>query len=139
MKSRDHIDLGKFNWKNRTILIAEDIYTSNIYFEAALKPSGANIIITQNGAQAVEYAKNNKVDLVLMDLQMPIMDGFEATRLIKQINKNIPIIVQTAYLLSGEKEKSYNAGCDEFIEKPIKLETLLSLVNMYLSALSDSE
>ena len=121
-----------FDWTGKTILIAEDVETSNQYYKAALSRTKANLLWAVNGQEAVELFNNNSVDLVLMDIHMPKMNGFEATRKIKKIDKNIPIIIQTAYILSGEEERSYEAGCDEFKSKPIKFNELLSLVNKYL-------
>ena len=120
-----------YDWTGKTILIAEDVETSNQYFKAALSKTNANLIWAVNGIDAVELFKNNKVDLVLMDIHMPQMNGFEATMKIKKINKSVPVIIQTAYILSREEERSYEAGCDEFIAKPIKFKELLTLVNKY--------
>lgn len=121
-----------YDWTGKTILIAEDVETSNQYFKAALSRTKANLLWAVNGEEAVELFNNNSVDLVLMDIHMPKMNGFKATRIIKKINKSVPIIIQTAYILSGEEERSYEAGCDEFKSKPIKFNELLTLVNKYL-------
>ncbi|MCD4773634.1 MAG: response regulator [Bacteroidales bacterium] len=123
----------KYDWANKVILIAEDIYTSTRYYQAALKKTNSVILVAKNGQEAVEMVENNKdIDLVLMDIHMPELNGFEATRKIKKINHNIPIVMQTAYILSGEEDKSYEAGCDDFLTKPIQLNKLLSVVNNYL-------
>lgn len=123
----------KYDWKGKVILIAEDIFTSTRYYQAALKRTNSEILIAKNGQEAVEIVKENKnIDLILMDIHMPELNGFEATKKIKKINHNIPIVMQTAYILSGEEEKSYEAGCDDFLTKPIDLNKLLSVVNNYL-------
>lgn len=121
-----------FDWVGKTILIAEDVETSNQYFKAALTKTNASLLWALNGKEAVQIFKKNKVDLILMDIHMPKMNGFEATKKIKEIDKSVPIIIQTAYILSGEEERSYDAGCDEFKTKPIKFIDLLTIVNKYL-------
>ncbi len=122
-------------WSGKTILIVEDNETSNIYFEAALRKTQAVLIWAKNGLDAVEMVKNNtQVDLILMDINMPKLDGIEATRIIKGINPEIVIVVQTAFILSGEERMCQEAGCDEFITKPIRLKYLLDTINRYLAS-----
>lgn len=123
-----------FSWKGKTVLIVEDNETSNIYFEAALRKTYATLIWAKNGLDAVEIVKNNaQIDLILMDINMPKMDGIEATRIIKSIHPEIIIVVQTAFILSGEERMCQEAGCDEFITKPIRLNYLLNTINRYLA------
>jgi CheY-like chemotaxis protein len=127
------MDLQKnYDWGNKVILIAEDVETSKRYFKAALNRTNAKLLWAKNGKEAVDLVKKNKkIDIILMDLHMPELNGFKATRIIKNINKDIPIIVQTAYILAGEEEMSYEAGCDEFLAKPIKFNTLLTTIGKY--------
>ena len=121
-----------YDWSDKVILIAEDVETSKRYFKAALSRTNAKLLWAKNGKEAVDLVKKNKkIDIILMDLHMPELNGFKATRIIKNINKDIPIIVQTAYILAGEEEMSYEAGCDEFLAKPIKFNTLLSTIEKY--------
>ena len=121
-------------WEEKTILIVEDNEPSNIYFEAALRKTKVKLIWAKNGLDAVEIVKNTKhIDLILMDINMPKMDGIEATKIIKSINPEIIIVVQTAFILSGEERMCQEAGCDEFITKPIRLKYLLDTINRYLS------
>lgn len=123
-----------YSWKGKSVLIVEDNETSNIYFEAALRKTKANLIWAKNGLEAIEIVKNNSnIDLILMDINMPKMDGIEATRIIKSLHPNIIIVVQTAFILSGEEEMCMEAGCDEFITKPIRLKYLLDTINRYLA------
>ena len=82
---------------------------------------------------AVEKVKTEKIDLILMDIKMPILDGYEATKQIKKINKNIPIIAQTAYAMTDDKAKALEAGCDNYITKPIDEEELNKLLHEYIS------
>ena len=124
-----------YSWLGKTVLIVEDNETSNIYFEAALRKTQAVLIWARNGLDAVEIVKNNnQVDLILMDINMPKLDGIEATRIIKGINPEIVIVVQTAFILSGEERMCQEAGCDEFITKPIRLKYLLDTLNRYLAS-----
>ncbi len=129
----DFID-ATYSWTGKTVLIVEDNETSNIYFEAALRKTKATLIWAKNGFDAVEIAKKNgNIDLILMDINMPKMDGIEATRIIKSIYPNMIIVVQTAFILSGEERLCQEAGCDEFITKPIRLKYLLDTINRYLA------
>ncbi len=122
-----------FNWKNRLILVAEDEMTNYKFIEKVLKKTKTDLLWAKNGLETFEMVKqNNKIDLVLMDIRMPLMDGYEATRKIKEINKKIPIIAQTAYALDYEKSEILNAGCNDYISKPYTIFELLSLINKYL-------
>lgn len=120
-------------WEGKTVLIVEDNETSNIYFEAALRKTKAHLFWAKNGVDAIEIVKNNKIDLVLMDINMPKMDGIEATQIIKTLYPQIIVVVQTAFVLSGEEKLCLDAGCDEFITKPIRLKYLLDTINRYLA------
>lgn len=124
-----------YTWEGKTILIVEDNETSNIYFEAALRKTKANLIWAKNGLDAIEIVKKTEhLDLILMDINMPKMDGIEATRIIKETRPEIIIVVQTAFILSGEERLCQEAGCDEFITKPIRLKYLLDTINRYLAS-----
>jgi two-component system, cell cycle response regulator DivK len=124
-----------YSWSGKTILIVEDNETSNIYFEAALRKTQAVLMWAKDGFDAVDMVKNNnKIDLILMDINMPKLDGIEATRIIKSLNPEIIIVVQTAFILSGEERLCQEAGCDEFITKPIRLKYLLDTINRYLAS-----
>lgn len=124
-----------YSWSGKTILVVEDNETSNIYFEAALRKTKATLIWAKNGLDAVELVKNNNlIDLILMDINMPKLDGIEATRIIKNLFPEIIIVVQTAFILSGEERMCQEAGCDEFITKPIRLKYLLDTINRYLAS-----
>ena len=86
----------------------------------------------RSGSEAVEVCRSNPdLDLILMDIQIPVMNGYEATRQIRQFNKDVIIIAQTAYALHGDKEESIKAGCNDYISKPIKKDELVSLIQKY--------
>ena len=90
------------------------------------------ILKARTGNAAVEICrKNPDIDLILMDIQMPDLNGYEATRQIRQFNKDVIIIAQTAFALSGDREKAINAECNDFITKPINKDELLSLIQKY--------
>jgi CheY-like chemotaxis protein len=122
-----------YSWEGKTVLVVEDNETSNIYFEAALRKTKAQLLWAKNGVDAIEIVrKTDHIDLILMDINMPKMDGIEATKIIKELCPNIIIVVQTAFILSGEERLCHEAGCDEFITKPIRLKYLLDTINNYL-------
>ena len=116
--------------KSLTILVAEDEITNFQYIDTVLKKSGFNVLHASDGAEAVNHVKNNKeIDLILMDVKMPVLDGYSATKQIRNFNKSVRIIALTAYALSGENEKAINSGCNDYIAKPVKKESLLKIIN----------
>lgn len=118
---------------NLKILIAEDEESSEEYITIIAQKLGKEIINVQNGIEAVEASRQNPdIDLILMDLKMPEMNGYEATRQIRKFNKDVIIIAQTAYALSGDKEKAIAAGCDDHITKPINKEELFKKIKKSL-------
>jgi len=123
----------EYNFINKTILIVEDEEVNQFFFEKALKKTKANLFFVNDGIEALNMIKdNNKIDMVLMDIRLPKMNGFEATTRIKEINPQMPVIIQTAYDKSCAMNESINSGCDDFITKPIDIQTLLSLLQKYL-------
>ncbi len=118
-----------------TILIVEDEESSYLYLEALLEKFDFNstILHVKNGKEAVEMCKtNSKIDFVLMDIKMPIMNGYETTKRIKEFRPELPIVAQTAYSTTEDKNKAISAGCDDFISKPISKELLISMTDKYL-------
>ena len=114
------------------ILIAEDVESNFLYLNAVLSKIDVKIFWAKNGTEAVEIFQDQNIDLVLMDLQMPEMNGFEATKAIKTVNPLIPVIAQTAFAMADDREKALQAGCDDYLSKPIKSNDLLSIVKKYL-------
>ncbi|MBU8892970.1 MAG: response regulator [Bacteroidales bacterium] len=124
-----------YDWSKKTILIAEDTEMNYLFLVEALKPTEVQIIRAKDGEEAIElFNKNNQIDLILMDINMPKLDGFETTKRIKKIRKDIPIIAQTALNLEDAREKSEVVGCDDFILKPIRLKLFLSKLDSYLKS-----
>jgi CheY-like chemotaxis protein len=122
-----------YNWQGRTILIAEDIDFSFLYIETVLKRTGAKILWAQNGRQAVELVRaNTKIDVVLMDIHLPVMNGYDATREIKAMRPELPVIAQTAFVLPNDVKQCYTAGCSGYLAKPIRKDLLLRTVSGFL-------
>ena len=122
------------NWESKIILVVEDVDTNKIFFDAALRRTQATILWAKDGQEAIDMFKANSIDLVLMDLQLPVMDGYTATREIKKINPDVPIIAQTAHVMSGEREKCMEAGCNDYLAKPIRLQILIDTLSKYLNS-----
>lgn len=131
--SADEEHLPVFLWKDKVILVVEDDDVNFKFLEAILQDSATQILHAKNGSQAVELCKSiSKIDLVLMDIKMPEMDGFEATKQIRQFNKKLPIIAQTAFAQEIDPEKCLLVGCNDSITKPFDIKEFLEKINVYL-------
>jgi two-component system, cell cycle response regulator DivK len=120
-------------WAEKKILLVEDEETNIILIQEFLSTTNIQIDVSKNGKNALEKIEAGiKYDLILMDIKMPIMNGLEATVAIKNLDKDIPVIAQTAYALSEERLQALDAGCDDYITKPIRRDNLLALMNKYL-------
>ncbi|MTI40752.1 response regulator [Fulvivirga lutimaris] len=119
------------------ILIAEDELINYLFLKTWLeKESGVscNILHANNGKEAVEICEQNEqINFILMDIKMPIMDGFQASEIIKALRPKLPIVVQSGFATDDYKEKARTLGCDDFISKPISGVTLTSMVNKFLT------
>ena len=116
------------------ILIAEDDWISFQYLNKIFAKSDITIVHAENGEQAVEIIKHtDDIDLVLMDIKMPVMDGIQATKLIKELKPNLPVFAQTAYAFNEEKNNILAVGCDEYMTKPLNQEKLNKLIIKYLT------
>jgi CheY-like chemotaxis protein len=114
------------------ILIVEDDEVSEMLLDKTIKMFGKEFIKARTGIEAVEACKANAdIDLVLMDIRLPEMGGYEATKQIREFNKDVVIIAQTAYGLTGDREKAIAAGCNDYISKPIKKDVLIALIYKY--------
>lgn len=121
--------------ENRTILVVEDETDNFEYLRTILQQIKFTIVWAKNGAQAVDLLKErNDIDIVLMDIKMPDMNGIEATKLIRSFNTSIPIIAQTAYAMSAEHKSILDSGCNGYIAKPIIRRDLYKLLKKYLHA-----
>ncbi|MBN2519797.1 MAG: response regulator, partial [Bacteroidales bacterium] len=129
---KQHIKGKIKNWESKRILIAEDTDINYFLLVEALKSTGAQIFRAKNGLEAVDFCKNNEVDLVLMDINMPVLNGLEATRQIRDFNKKLPVIAQTAQSQSDDIEKCEEVGCNEYISKPIDLRQFINKIEKHL-------
>ncbi len=127
------IDLQNINWEGKTILIAEDMMQNYLLLEALLKRSSVRILHALNGQIAVDIVRSEPdIDLILMDIQLPLKTGYEALKEILEIRPEVPVMSYTAFALPHEREKSLTAGFVDFIPKPIKAETLIPMLDKYL-------
>ncbi len=123
-----------YNWKNKIILIAEDMEMNFVLLKKTLAQTQANIIRAKNGQEMVDIIKSNQhVDIVLLDMGMPVMDGYDATKLLRNEGFQIPIIAQTAFALNNEKERVLKVGCNDYVEKPINKEVLFEKIDKLIS------
>jgi two-component system cell cycle response regulator DivK len=118
----------------KRILVVEDQEDNRQILRDLLTNAGFDMIQAENGEEAIAAAQASRPDLILMDIQLPILDGYEATRRIKADPdlKSIPIIVVTSYALSGDEEKARRAGCDDYVAKPFSPRQLLAKIKEYV-------
>ena len=121
------------NVNQKTVLLVEDHKYSLLVLSKMLERSGITVIPAENGLEAVNICKeNNNIDLVLMDIKMPVMDGYIAMKEIKKILPDIKVIAETAYALTGDKRRILDAGFDGYLPKPITIESLEEIVSLNL-------
>ncbi len=121
------------SWSGKTILIADDEFHSYLFLKEVLSKTGAEILYARNGEEALQICRSQSgIDMVLMDMEMPVLDGKAATRQIKSINPALPVIAQTAYASYEDKMMAQEAGCDDFIAKPILVGALLEKMDHFL-------
>ena len=117
---------------NLKILIVEDNDTSEKLLTILVRPFSFETLVARTGFQAIESCRNHPdIDLILMDIGLPELDGYAATREIRKFNAEVIIISQTAHGLTGDVEKSIEAGCNDYLLKPIQKEKLYSLIHKY--------
>jgi CheY-like chemotaxis protein len=126
------MDLAQ-DWSGKTILVAEDVAANYLLIEAVLAMTKATVIWARNGREAVEACiQNEQIDLVLMDIRMPELNGIDATKAIKKFRRNLPIIAQTAFNYNNEDAIILEAGCNKVITKPISPRVLITSIMEYL-------
>ncbi len=124
----------QYEWPNKVILIVDDEEVNAMFLDAVFHGTSAQVIFAKNGQEAIDLCHTiNKIDLILMDLKMPVMDGLNATKEIRKFNTKIPIIAQTALAAGEDRHNCEVAGCNDIITKPIEVRILLKLVNKYIS------
>lgn len=120
--------------KNKTLLVVEDDETSYRYIEEILRKTSLKLIHVTSGKKAVSVCKNTQeIDLVLMDIMVPDLNGLEATKKIKQFRRELPIIAQTANAMDDDQRKCLSAGCDDYISKPLNKKLLIEKINKFLN------
>jgi PAS domain S-box-containing protein len=126
--------LKEVSLENKVFLIAEDVSSNFEFLEAVLNRFNSSVVWARDGREAVDIIKQGEhsFDLILMDIQMPVMNGYDATMLIKELKPDIPIIAQTAYAMVEDRQKALDSGCDDYIAKPIKSTELIRKIKNLL-------
>ncbi len=120
--------------KGRKILVVEDDFSSRLYLDKILEKSGAVVFNAGDGQEAYNLVMANKdIELILMDIQLPMLDGYTCTEMLRESGQNMTIIAQTAYGLSGDKEKLMSSGFNDYLIKPISRDQLIEKLNLYLN------
>jgi signal transduction histidine kinase len=127
----EEVEKNTYNWQGKVIVVAEDEDLNYRVLESMLSKTRADIVRAANGNEVIEFCKTKNANLILMDIQMPSMDGYSATREIRKFNPVIPIIAQTSFALAGEEEKCIAAGCNDYLSKPLNIRELLEKINKY--------
>ena len=126
-------NVAKGSLHGKTVLVAEDDDTNYLFMEAVMAKEGCRLLRARNGREAVELSRENQqVDMIIMDLKMPVMNGIEATLKIKELNPSVPIIAHSAHVLNNEREQSLAAGCSDYLPKPAKKKELLMTLEKQL-------
>ncbi len=122
------------DWTNKVILVADDVRINYLLLKALLGKTRAQVLWAEDGEQAIEYCKSNsRIDLVLMDYNMPKMDGYNATKQIKQFRNDLPVISQTTCSMGTHEFNELTSTCDDFILKPISKNKLLSVIGKHIN------
>ena len=125
---------SQYRWNDKVVLIVEDEEVNGMFLEAIFHETNARTLYAKNGLQALDLCKSiNKIDLILMDIRMPVMNGLKATQEIRKFNKSVPIIAQTALATDDDKHQCLLAGCNDAIIKPIDIVELLRLIDRYFT------
>jgi len=120
----------------KTVLIAEDNMDNRIIYATMLNHVGYRVVEANNGAEAVRMAREDRPDIILMDISMPVMDGYEATRVLKNDpgTREIPIIAVTAHAMVTDRDAAKEAGCDDYVSKPVEPQVIRSVVERWIGA-----
>jgi CheY-like chemotaxis protein len=120
------------SWKEKIILIVEDDEVSLEFLKELLIPSKVKLLVARDGIEAIETAKKRRdIDLILMDVQLPSMSGKDSMIHIREFNEEVPIIAQTAFAMSGDREKYLEMGFDDYISKPINVVELIEMIERH--------
>lgn len=121
--------------EGKTILVAEDVASNYLFIDILLRSENYEVLHAMNGYEAVETVRQQAVDLVLMDLKMPVMDGLTAIEKIREFKPDLPIIVLTASILSSNRETAFHAGCNDYMIKPINSKLLMETIAKYFDGI----
>ena len=123
----------RFHWVDKKILVVEDMEVNHMLIDRILQYTSTKLLWAMDGEAAVELCQiHDDIDCILMDLRLPKMDGYQATKEIRKFNKKVPIIVQTAYLKLSEKDKVIEVGANDLVPKPIEKNLLLKTMAKYI-------
>jgi len=129
----EYSGLTDFNWQGKRILLVEDDFHSTVFMRELFNLTGIELLCAGTGQEAIELFNNgSNIDLVLMDIQLPDISGIELTRLLKEINPKVPVFAQTAYAMAGDNLKCIQAGCDDYISKPLNISEMFGKINKVL-------
>jgi len=136
-KKNNHSSIVYPDWSGRTLLVVDDVRTNLLLLEGFLIPTKARLICVDNGLKAVNAVKKDmSIEFVLMDVRMPVLDGYEATRRIKRIKPWLPVVAISAYSDSAENKRWKRAGCDAFLAKPLNSKDLISTMKTLIKKVS---
>lgn len=121
--------------KGKTILVAEDVASNYLFIDILLRSENYDVLHAMNGYEAVETVRQQAVDLVLMDLKMPVMDGLTAIEKIREFKPDLPIIVLTASILPSNRETAFHVGCNDYMTKPIDSKFLMKTIAKYFDGI----
>jgi CheY-like chemotaxis protein len=125
--------MNSYNWKGKVILVVEDDEISLEFLKELFEPYNVKMFSACDGVEAIHMCKTeSSINLVLMDVQLPVLNGKDAMKEIRKINPALPIIAQTAFAMSGDRERYLREGFDDYISKPINVQELLSIIHHYL-------
>ncbi len=124
---------NEYDFRNKRILVVDDEEVNFLMIKDMLRDFGAEVIWARVGQEAIDLVQSGeKYHLVLMDMKMPILDGFQTTSALRKIDNSLKIIAQTAYAMDNEQEKCHAAGCDDYLSKPISMNELYEMVSKYI-------
>jgi PAS domain S-box-containing protein len=132
-ESRVLISNKTYNWRNKQILVAEDEELNWLFLREMLRQAGATIHRARDGNEVVLQARKLKPDAILMDIKMPELNGIDASRKIREFNGKVPIIAQTAFVMTEEKDECMRSGCNHIVTKPLDRTTIMELIDSYFS------
>jgi CheY-like chemotaxis protein len=133
MTENNNFSLSSDNLKDIQVLVAEDEESSFRYIEKMLHEVGITVLRAVNGQEAIDITNSNEnIQLIIMDIKMPVKNGIEATREIKKLKPLLPIIATTAFMMPGDRQIYQEAGCNDYISKPLKQKELFLMIEKYV-------